>query len=792
MTATALQSKGGVKLGTFGVPDEFSAAACARLRSILPVLAGAYLLYAAAAAYLLRSGEVRLAGGVSALAAGAISLVLWLLIRADKVPMRMVHPAAAVVAGAVLANGWTGMPVSTWPTPATVVFLVVATSGVALYSLAWYWLIAGACLASWVAASWLLLPANDLAYWALILLCAAGLSGANLQYRLWKLRRKNKGVAFSSEYLEKAIAGTQDGLWYWELKSDVFHFSPAWAAMLGFEPRELAKSPEEWMSRVHPGYLERLHKELKTHLYGEAPHFRNEHRLRRKDGTYMWVLARGTVMRNGAGEPVILAGSHSDITPLIEVEKRLLTDTFKDQLTGLANRSFLMSHLGMALEERRKLGRQAPLFSVMFLDLDRFKFVNDTMGHHVGDELLMAVAGRLRNGARPDDLVARFGGDEFVVLLRNLAGPDEAMQVAHRMLTALMTPFQLGEHEVQSGGSIGLALSSERFKGAEEILRFGDIAMYQAKRGGKGQVKLFHPSMLEESNRQEELQRELENAVERGQLLLHYQPLFQMTTGRIVGAEALVRWRRASGELMYPAHFIPLAEKSGLIHAIGEWTLRTACARSAAWQRAGLPPVRVSVNLSARQLQQRDLPEIVQRVLAETNLRPEWLQLELTEIALMRSSEMAAGTLKRLGDSGIRTAIDNFGTGDSSLIHLRQFEFHTLKMDRKFVSEITTNSKTAAVARGLISMAHHMGISVVAEGVERKDQFQFLWAERCDHVQGYLTGKPVPEEELVEIMRSRQGTPPTSAGLQAMHAAAAGPNGSPVALRWAQERKLRQ
>ncbi|HEU0123719.1 MAG TPA: EAL domain-containing protein [Bryobacteraceae bacterium] len=741
----------GVRRNPFVISDGLSAAAYTRLCSMLPVVAGLYLLFSILA----------LPGAISlewflAFAAGTGSLAAWWLSRRKKFPIRYTHAAAGVLALAVTGHAVSGWATRVTEAPATAIFLLLVASGATLYSLRWHVAIAATALLAWMAAAWPAAGASEMWYGMVGLLTTAALSTFLVHYRV---RKFHAGLAvregtFHQEYVEQAVQGTQDGLWHWDLKTDEFHYSAAWASLLGFQPEELRKHPDEWLTRVHPGYIARLRSELSAHLYGEAPHFCNEHRIQHKDGSYMWVLARGTVVRNAEGEPTVLAGSHSDLTPLIKAEKRLLTDTFKDQLTGLANRTFLLSHLDIAVEEKQTRGPAAPLFAVIFLDLDRFKFINDTMGHDVGDELLIAVAGRLRNCARQGDVVARFGGDEFVVLLRNLKDGDEALEVGERMLRALLSPFHLGNREIQSGGSIGIALSRDPFRKSDEILRYGDIAMYQAKKRGKGQVVLFDATMLEESNRQDALQRDLEMALQRNQLVLHYQPSIHLATGKIIGAEALIRWQRSAGELLLPGEFLPLAEKSGLINEIGEWALRTACAQNSAWQQSGMGPLKVSVNLAARQLQQQDLPQLVQRVLAETKLRPEYLELELTEAALLRNVEQAAGTIKALGDSGIRTAIDNFGTGFASLNYLRQFQFHTLKMDRKFVSEMTTDQKAAAAARGLITMAHHMGISVVAEGVEKRDQVQFLVAEQCDHVQGYLTGRPVPGDVLTSMLRA--------------------------------------
>ena len=792
-------TSGGIIRSASRAEDELNAVVNTRLRAFLPILVCVYVATAAAAVFLSPAGSAWPAGYV-AYFSGLVCFSSWVLMRRKLIPVRRFPLVALGMAAFVLLYAFTSLRFVENPSTVAVIAVLFFVSGATAPSLVWHFVLVAMAAAGWLGIAWSALSLQDFYYWTLVLVSAAVLSAANVYFR-----RRNAGEhappapagdRFHREYLERAVEGTQDGLWYWELKGDVFHFSAAWAALLGFEKSELKTHPDEWLNRVHPGYLARLREELTSHLHGDAPQFRNEHRMRRKDGTYMWVLARATVIRDADGEPAVLAGSHSDITPLIEVEKRLLTDTFKDPLTGLANRSFLLSHLQMAVEEKSMRGKGAPLFAVVFLDLDRFKQINDTLGHHVGDELLRAVGGRLRNCARPDDVVARFGGDEFVVLLRALRDSEEAVLVAERMLKALLTPFQLGEHEILSGGSIGIALSKESFRSSDELLHFGDIAMYHSKKAGKGRVTLFRREMLEESDKQDQLKSELELAVERGQLLLHYQPSIHVATGRIVGAEALVRWRRENGEILYPDTFLPLAEKSDLIQKIGEWVLRTACAQNSEWQRAGFSPVRMSVNLSARQVQQRDLPQLVQRILEETRLGPEWLELEMTEASLMRNADSATALLRSLGDSGIRTAIDNFGIGSASLSNLRQLKCHTLKMDRGFVSEITTDPRVAALARGLITMAHHLGLSVVAEGVEQKDQFQFLSAEQCDNVQGYLIGRPVPGEELALLLRSATPvhlatvptpTEPDANELRAMQAAV----GRSAALQWAATRNAR-
>lgn len=557
---------------------------------------------------------------------------------------------------------------------------------------------------------------------------------------------------------ERAVEGTQDGLWHWDLEKKILQLSPTWELLLGYMPGELSSSPEEWFQRVHPGYLASLHKALNDHLEGKTQQFRHEHRIQRQDGTYLWVVARGTAIRSASGKAVAIAGGHSDISALIKVEKSIYDEAFQDKLTSLPNRHMFMAQLGTAISElRRTQGRERSQFAVLFLDLNKFKKVNDTLGHLIGDQLLIAAAGRLKSCTSRKDIVSRFAGDEFVVLLTQIRRPEEAINTARRIAGSLSEPYNLDGQVVHSGGSIGIALSAEDFKDGEELVGFADAAMYEAKAlppstSPKDRVALYRSGTTKTAENSRELADELSRAVSNQALELHYQPCLSLKTGRIEGVEALIRWRRMHGGLLAPSEFIPIAEKTGLIHQIGEWALETACRQAADWQRAGLPPVKMAVNLSARQLEHADFSDTVKRVLQESRLDSKWLELELTETALIDSIQHAPETLAQLAALGIDTAIDDFGTGYSSLNYLRRFDFKTLKMDRCFVSDITSDHRAAAVARGLITMAHELNLAVVAEGVERRDQLDFLSQQQCDRMQGFLASRPLPAAELNHLL----------------------------------------
>lgn len=547
------------------------------------------------------------------------------------------------------------------------------------------------------------------------------------------------------------IQGAGDGHWFWDLKTDKCQFSQQWAAVLDFNADEIAGTPDAWFSRIHPHYLPQVKEDLSAHLYGRTPRFQSQYRIQKRDGSYIWALSRGTALRDKEGNPVAIAGLQTDITHLVVAEKQMLDDAFQDRLTGLANRKAFMVRLERALDATRNVGSQ---FAVIFMDLDRFKIINDTHGHMVGDQLLASAAARLRACLREKqgDILARFGGDEFVALLEDLREPETAIAVASRFQRALRAPIQIGDHELSTGVSVGIAFSNTGVDRAEDMLRNADTAMYRAKAARNGEISIFNNQMHEDAIRSYSLENDLSKALSRGEFFLHYQPVLTLSTGRIVGAEALIRWQRTPEQVVGPGEFIPLAEEHGFIEAIGEWALREACLQTLAWQKAGSPSIRVAVNLSAKQLQLKHFPQTVERILAETGLAPSCLDLELTETALMMNLEEASKLIDRLRQLGVSIAIDDFGTGYSSLGYLRTLSFNSLKIDRSFVADLTVDAKARAVAEGLIELAHRLRLKVTAEGVETPEQLAYLSRSGCDYFQGYLASKPLSPERFQELL----------------------------------------
>jgi diguanylate cyclase (GGDEF)-like protein len=427
-----------------------------------------------------------------------------------------------------------------------------------------------------------------------------------------------------------------------------------------------------------------------------------------------------------------------------------------DPLTGLPNRTLFVDRLDVALAQAR---RRESWVAVLFLDVDNFKLVNDSLGHSAGDALLLELSARLDDSLRAGDTMARFGGDEFVIICGDITGAEEAITIAERTNTALHEPFVLGEVEHRVSASVGIALSSGADRLAEDLIREADAAMYRAKERGRGGYELYDEAMRARATERLQTENQLAHAIDHDELRLAYQPIVALPEGRIVGVEALVRWQHPERGIVAPLDFIPIAEDTGLIVPIGKWVLARACGQAADWHRAmpGARPLSISVNLSARQLAQPDLPRFVADVLRETGVDPGDLHLEITESSLMEDPEAALATMTELTDIGVHLVLDDFGTGYSSLAYVQRFPIAMLKVDRTFVADLGDESPGAAIVAAVSNMAHGLGVEVVAEGVETEEQAAVLRTLGCEYAQGYYYGRPMPAEEMSVLLSAGAG-----------------------------------
>ena len=548
----------------------------------------------------------------------------------------------------------------------------------------------------------------------------------------------------------RAVSGSNDGIWDWNLETDAIYFSTRWKAMLGYGESDIGQRPDEWFSLVHADDVQQLREEIQAHLAGAKTQLECEYRIRHRDDSCRWVLCRGIAVRDSLGKALHIAGSHADIT-----EQRMLTAELKhralyDVLTNLPNRALFIDRLERTISRANRSGDY--FFAVFFLDIDRFKTINDSLGHTAGDELLVSIARRLETCLRPGDTVARLGGDEFTLLLEDISNPEEALRVVERIQESLTAPCHIQGHPLVSTASIGIAFGTKEHEYAIDILRDADTAMYRAKGRGKARYEIFDTSMHVHAIALLELEAALRLAIVQDQLCLHYQPIWSASTNHIVGMEALVRWQHPQRGLLAPQEFIPMAEETGLILALGEWVLRHACLQHTAWMAAGSAPIRLAINLSVRQFQHRQFIETVESVLHETGMDRSLLEFEITESVAMNTVESSIAVAHKLRQLGAQLSIDDFGTGYSSLSYLRRIPLSTLKIDQTFVADVTGSHDAAAITRAIIALGTSLKLRVVAEGVETAEQLALLRSQGCDEVQGFLLGRPLPAEQITLLL----------------------------------------
>jgi diguanylate cyclase (GGDEF)-like protein/PAS domain S-box-containing protein len=598
-----------------------------------------------------------------------------------------------------------------------------------------------ACLSAWIIVS-----AGNTAFLTIVLINAIAVftwlnyrkntETAALQVDHHGANGKDNSERFRSAFDNAAIGMalvTPQGRW--------LQVNASLCKLLGYSEHELMAI--DYLNVIHPSDLSPALANFKELLRGKIRSCQMEKRYLHKSGQEVWGLWSASLTQDAHIRTPNLIFQIQDITDRKQAEERLHHDAFHDALTGLPNRALFVDHVKLAIAKLQRRADQT--FAVLYLDLDRFKVVNDSLGHMGGDQLLVGIARRLESCLRPGDSIARMGGDEFTVLLEDIGDGSTVTQVAERIQSELSAPFNLSGREVFTTVSMGIALSSTEYERPEDILRDADTAMYRAKGQGKARHEIFDTGMHSQALKLLQLETDLRRALERKEFMVVYQPIMSLETGKLCGFEALIRWPHPERGLISPIDFIPLAEETGMIVQIGEWVLRQACEQMHRWQVVfpTEPPTFMCVNLSVKQFSQQDLIEKVASILQETNLAPSSLKLEITESAVMENVETATRMLKELRELGVQLAMDDFGTGYSSLSNLHRFPINTLKIDRSFITRMVENNENAEIVRTISGLAQNLGMDVVAEGVETREQLDILRSLGCKYGQGYFFSKPL-------------------------------------------------
>jgi len=561
----------------------------------------------------------------------------------------------------------------------------------------------------------------------------------------------------SEERYALAARGANDGLWDWNLATGEVYFSPRWHQMLGLDEASVDASPKAWFERVVPEDLPTLRAAIDLHLEGGSEHLEQEFRMRHADGAELWFQVRGLAVRAPDGRAIRMAGSLTDITARKRAERQLLFDAFHDGLTGLANRTLLADRIGQALA-RGRTGRARP-FAVLLIDLDRFKAINDSLGPIEGDSVLMTMAARLDKERRPADTVARISADEFAMLVEDVGDAADAIGIAAATSRAIAQPIRVGRRELILTASVGIALSSSGYADADDMLRDASLAMYRAKTGGRNRVEVYDQRLRERAVTQLRIEADLRSAIERGELVLHYQPIVELDSGDLAGFEALTRWLHPERGWIPPIDFIPVAEETGLIVPMGRWVAEEAARQLSEWNLA-FPGRRLfmSVNVSGKQFKDDDLVGELQAVLQRhPEVDAAAVKLEITESLLMEDPRRSEEIMRQLKALGLHLSLDDFGTGYSSLSYLSRFPLDTLKIDKSFVRGIADGAQSAEIVRIIATLANTLRMDVVAEGIESREEVEFLRSLPTRYGQGFLFGRPLPPEKaalMIEALRA--------------------------------------
>ncbi len=614
--------------------------------------------------------------------------------------------------------------------------------------------------------------------------------GSYLKNELYEIIQKDSSIF---EFLQNSAL---DGIWYWDLESPKNEWmSPRFWQILGYDPADKKHLASEWQNLIHPDDLKKAIKNFELHCRNPEHPYDQIVRYRHKNGSTVWVRCRGIAIRNLSGKPVRMLGAHNDISEVKKAQEKLQTfveelqqnnkeleqliyatscdleepkqilslhfklmsklqhNAFYDSLTGLPNRTLLMENLKKAFYRQQR--HPDWLFALLFLDLDRFKIINDSLGHSIGDQLLITLGSRLKKCLRASDTLARLGGDEFIILLEELKSKEECIKVTERIHQELEKPFILNNQELFISASIGITFSSsQQYKYPEQLLRDADTAMYKAKSLGKSCHVIFDVSMHSQALGQLSLETDLQRALKHQEFLVYYQPILSLKNNRLEGVEALVRWQHPLKGLISPVDFIPIAEESGIIIELDYWVLKSACHQLCYWRNRfpTLDYLTININISAKQFLKSNLIQKIEKILAETSLEGQNLKLEITENILIENSSYVLEIFAQLREKGVQVCLDDFGTGYSSLTYLNHFPINVLKIDRSFIKNLALKNSKSAIVMAIVAMARELKINTIAEGIETLEQLNFLKSLDCFGGQGYYFSHPLASEEMTQFI----------------------------------------
>lgn len=551
--------------------------------------------------------------------------------------------------------------------------------------------------------------------------------------------------------LQLAVAIAHLGFWEWEIATGTCYYSPTWKKQLGYQDHELANLPEEWQNRLHPQDRRRVQAEIAAYLSHPSPDYRLEYRLQHRDGSYRWMIANAVPLARRNKQGIKLIGTQLDITENKLAEQRVREAAQHDPLTGLPNRALIFEyadHLIAAAQRSRKRG------AVLFIDLDRFKPINDLYGHEIGDKLLQEAAQRLLECVRAEDLVGRLGGDEFVVVLPHADVEHPAVTVAQHVLETLSMPFEIDALELSISASVGISYFPQHGTDVDTLIHAADLAMYQAKQCNHGCVQVFSAVMNASADAASSIEAQLKRALSRGGLVLHYQPVIDLQSGRFTSVEALLRLTGENGEMIGPDRFVPVAESAGLIGQVGEWVTTEACRQHEAWRRQGLPPITISINVSPLQFRQRGFARKLTDIIMDSAVDPACIEIEVTESALMDSMEEVVAILTGIRQAGIRIALDDFGIGYSSLSHLSHLSIDKIKIDQSFVRRLDQDRASRAITGAIITLGRTLNLDVIGEGIESAGALHYLQQNGCNQAQGFFISRPLPAAAFADWCRT--------------------------------------